>query len=79
MEKFDFTIGVLGKRAVQSPISLSKEMGDYIANYTDDNQCILYDIETSADAPVRSFERSELLEKAGPRENHNFYKHVSTP
>ncbi len=68
MEKFDFSIGSLGKRTVQSPVSLSKEMGDYIANYTDDNQCVLYDIKTSADAPVRNFERSELLERAGPRE-----------
>ncbi len=68
MEKLDFTIGVLGKRAVQSPISLSKEMGDYIANYTDDSQYIQYDIETGPDAPARSFERGELMEKAGPRE-----------
>jgi len=77
MEKLDFTIGVLGKRVVQSPISLSKEIGDYIANYTDDSQYIRYDIETGADGGVRGFGRGErrpsdgrgeLMEKAGPRE-----------
>lgn len=67
-QKPDFTIPVLGKTTVLSPISLSKKRGDYVANYVDDNQYIIYDIEAAADAPGQSFARSELLEKAGPRE-----------
>ncbi|RKY24423.1 MAG: ATP-dependent 6-phosphofructokinase, partial [Planctomycetota bacterium] len=68
MEKLDFTITTLGSRTVHSPMLLSRKRGDYMANYVDDDQCVLYDIETSVDAPARSFQRSELLEKAGPRE-----------
>jgi len=68
VEKLDFTVPALGKATVQSPISLSKQRDDYIANYVADNQCILYDIEANRDAPAYSFGHSELLEKAGPRE-----------
>lgn len=67
-QELDFTIDVLGKPTVQSPILLSKQSGDYLANYVRDDQYIIYDIETGPDAPGRSFARSELLEKAGPRE-----------
>lgn len=68
MEKLDFSIPVLGKCTVQSPISLSKKMGDYVANYVSDNEYIIYDIKTTVNAPAHSFARNELLEKAGPRE-----------
>lgn len=68
MEKPDFIIPVLGKPRVQSPISLSKQKGDYIANYVSDNAYIIYDIETTAKGPTRSFARNQLLELAGPRE-----------
>lgn len=67
MEKLDFTIPVLGEATVQSPILLSKEKDDYIANYVDD-EYIIYDIEAGSNAATRSFARGELLEKAGPRE-----------
>jgi 6-phosphofructokinase 1 len=68
MQKLDFTIPVLGEATVQSPISLSKGRNDYVANYVDENQYILYDIETSKGVPAYKFEQSGLLEKAGPRE-----------
>jgi 6-phosphofructokinase 1 len=68
MEKLDFTIATLGGRTIPSPILLSKKRGDYLANYVDDNKRVLYDIETSIDATDLSFPRSELLERAGPRE-----------
>jgi 6-phosphofructokinase 1 len=67
-EKLDFSICVLGEAAIPSPISLSKKRGDYIADYVSDDEYILYDIEAQADANRRSFARTELLEKAGPRE-----------
>lgn len=66
--KLDFTIDVLGKPTVCSPVSLSKARDDYMANYVDDDQRILYDIEGRADAPANSFAQSQMLEKAGPRE-----------
>jgi len=68
MKKLDFTIPALGKRTVQSPIALSKLNDDFIANYVDDNQRIVYDIETTQDATTLDFTGNELLEIAGPRE-----------
>jgi 6-phosphofructokinase 1 len=68
MKNLDFTIPSLGKRTVQSPISLSKRGGDLMSDYVNDDQRIFYDVETTADAPAPSFAQSELLEIAGPRE-----------
>ena len=68
MQKLDFTIPAFGERTVQSPISLSGRNDDYIANYEDDTQRILYNIDTSQDARTLNFAQSDLLEKAGPRE-----------
>ena len=66
--ELDFTVPVLGEPAIKSPIRLSREKYDYLANYVGDDEYIIYDIETAPDAPARTFGRSELLEKAGPRE-----------
>jgi len=66
--ELDFTIPVLGEAAVKSPIRLSREKYDYVANYVGEDEYIIYDIESRPDAPARRFGRSELLEKAGPRE-----------
>jgi len=68
MDGLDFTIPVLGKATVTSPIMLSKGNEDYISSYMDDDQRIFYDVESSVNGPNRSFSRSNLLEKAGPRE-----------
>jgi len=64
MKKLDFTISTLGKATGQSPVSLSTQNDDYVANYVSDNQRVLYDIESvpSAKKPPA------MLEKAGPRE-----------
>ena len=68
MKDIDFTIPVLGDRTIKSPVGLSKEKGDYLANYVPENQYILYDIESSGKVSARDFNPNELLEKAGPRE-----------
>jgi len=68
-ENLDFTIRNLGKASLVSPISLSSEDDDFIANYTTDNDCILNNVEV--DRSTRSFEVEEngLIERAGPRKN----------
>jgi len=68
MDKPDFSISVLGKPMVQSPIQFSKVIGDYIANYVGDDERIIYDIDIDRQSLSRSFEQNELMEKAGPRE-----------
>lgn len=68
MEKLDFTIENLGERKIQSPVQLSKKIGDYVANYVDDGQRILYDIETVSQAGNISLSAEQVLEMAGPRE-----------
>ncbi len=67
MENTDFTIATLGDRKISSPVRLSTADGDFLANYTDDSEHIIYDIAATADAPPRSFTKAQLLEKAGPR------------
>ncbi|MBD3422333.1 MAG: ATP-dependent 6-phosphofructokinase [Chitinivibrionales bacterium] len=65
---YDFTITALGTPRIQSPISLSKEMDDYLANYVSDDDRVIYDIITRRDNNQLSFPTEELLERAGPRE-----------
>ncbi|MBN2181954.1 MAG: ATP-dependent 6-phosphofructokinase [Sedimentisphaerales bacterium] len=68
MQKFDFTIPAFEERSVQSPVSLSERNDDYIANYVEDNERIIYNIETTRDERSISFTQTDLIEKAGPRE-----------
>ncbi len=68
MEHLDFTIDSLGQRAIKSPVELSKETGDYVANYVDDRQRIIYGIETASDADSIKLSANQLVEVAGPRE-----------
>lgn len=68
MQKTDFTVSTLGERTRPSPVKLSTVDDDYIANYTDDSEYIIYDIETTPGAARRSFAKDQLLEKAGPRQ-----------
>ncbi|MDR0785006.1 MAG: ATP-dependent 6-phosphofructokinase [Treponema sp.] len=66
-ETFDFTIEELGKRNIKSPIVMSKELGDSIANYVRDDQFIR--LNTSVELGSQpSLKRSQVLELAGPRE-----------
>ena len=67
MEKMDLTIPVLGQPVIPSPVQLSRETGDYMANYVDDNQCLIYNIRVEKNNPP-DFSAVQLLEKAGPRE-----------
>lgn len=65
---YDFTIPTLGNSKVDSPILLSKTEGDFIANYVTDDEYIRYKVSTTLDEACRPLTRSDLLEKAGPRE-----------
>ncbi len=68
MPSYDFTIASIGKCSIPSPIKLSKAEGDYIANYVGDNERVIYDIELEEQPVTRTYQTSDLLEKAGPRE-----------
>ncbi len=65
MEELDFTIETLGESTVDSPVSLSKTVGDYVADYVDDSQYVLYDIESDG---LSQTHRAGKMEVAGPRE-----------
>ncbi|MBN1795653.1 MAG: ATP-dependent 6-phosphofructokinase [Sedimentisphaerales bacterium] len=73
MEELDFTIQTLGQSDIQSPVSLSKNIGDYMANYVEDDYYILYDI-ASHSSKVGA---PGMLEIAGPREKIFFDPAVS--
>lgn len=70
MEKneLDFTISTLGKTTVKSPVVLSNVSGDSRANYVNEDEYLIYDIEASGGTLTRKFTQKQLLEKAGPRE-----------
>lgn len=64
---YDFTISTLGEAKVASPIEYSTEIGDQVANFVNDGERVVYDVNAVAGPYERRFEASELLEKAGPR------------
>jgi 6-phosphofructokinase 1 len=66
--QYDFTVSNLGPCKVKSPIQLSNVQGDFIANYVTDEHFIRYEMNASIDEVVGPSKRSDLLEKAGPRE-----------
>jgi 6-phosphofructokinase 1 len=66
-EKCDFTIEELGQRNVRSPITMSKSKGDYIANYVSDDDFLIFDASARL-GENHPLDRSQVLEKAGPRE-----------
>ena len=66
--EYDFSISTLGECKVKSPIQLSTEFGDYIANYVADDEFVRYRVGfTRGDETELPFS-SNFLEKAGPRE-----------
>ena len=66
-DSYDFTIEDLGPRTIESPINLSKISGDFMANYVNDDEFVRYKTDvTVGDQP--SIKRSQVFEKAGPRE-----------
>lgn len=76
---FDFSIDTLGPCKVPSPIKLSNEYGDYVANYVRDTECVRYNIDACKDELENEAEsyKTNLIEKAGPRQMIYFNpKHV---
>jgi 6-phosphofructokinase 1 len=66
-ENMDFTVDVLGKQAVQSPLIMSKILGDGMANYVTDDQYIRLD-KVVTPGHQNPLKKSQVLELAGPRE-----------
>ena len=68
----DFSIETLGPCKIPSPLHLSTRLNDFVANYVEDNDKIIYDIdlhvEGDKDSLQSSFNRRHLVEKAGPRQ-----------
>ena len=68
-EKFDFTVEQLGECKVPSPIELSKEHGDFRANYVKDTSFVRYKVNVfDADSTENERTKGNLMQKAGPRE-----------
>ncbi|NLW32273.1 MAG: ATP-dependent 6-phosphofructokinase [Fibrobacter sp.] len=63
----DFLIPKLGTPKITSPYSLSKMVGDLIANYVHEDEFIIYDVHATPQKTI-TYEKQNLLEKAGPRE-----------
>lgn len=68
IENYDFTVPSLGDSNIPSPIKMSTVIGDKLANYVRNDEYILYDIEAKPEEEEITVKRSEMLEKAGPRE-----------
>jgi 6-phosphofructokinase 1 len=64
---FDFTIEELGQCNISSPIVMSQEENDGIANYVPDSKYVLLDTTVKL-GPQQELTRSQVLECAGPRE-----------
>ena len=65
---YNFQVARLGEAAIPSPIKMSKQMGDKLANYVTDDEYVLYDIDVEKQQRSKEFDVAEILEKAGPRE-----------
>ena len=67
-KRYDFTIESLGPAKLNSPIRMSKHVGDGLANYVKDSDRILFTIDTEVVDGVERPRHSDTLELAGPRE-----------
>jgi 6-phosphofructokinase 1 len=67
MDDPDFTIATLGEADFPSPLFLSRVSGDYIANYVNDDERVIFNLNVSP-GEDKSIDKRGLLEKAGPRE-----------
>lgn len=63
-----FSPTCLGEARFESPIQLSRQLGDGQTNYVSDDEQVMFDIEVSSRMPHVHSEDVALLEKAGPRE-----------
>jgi len=59
---------MLGEKTHASPIRLSKEKGDYQADYVCDSHRVIYGIEGDIQSLTQGIDPSAMLEIAGPRE-----------
>jgi 6-phosphofructokinase 1 len=66
-ENPDFSVPVLGKCSIPSPIVLSTKTGDSLANYVSDDDFVRFDV-AAKEGGQGDLKRSQLLEKAGPRQ-----------
>ncbi len=64
MTEHDFKIETLGEAKIQSPIQMSVNPGDGMADYVEDTDKIFLDIDHN---PTKGDEEIDLLELAGPR------------
>jgi 6-phosphofructokinase 1 len=64
--KLDFKIDCLGEATHLSPLNLSTQKGDALANFVDDSKRVIYQIETDVNHP-QDLSSEGLLELAGPR------------
>lgn len=71
---YDFQIPRLGEPKVPSPIEYSRVQGDRLANYVNDEEQIVFDIEAT-NRSGSCYDEGNLLEKAGPREKIYFAPH----
>jgi 6-phosphofructokinase 1 len=63
----DFSVPVLGKCGIPSPIILSTKSGDSLSNYVADDEFIRVDVDAK-EGSQGELGRRQLLEKAGPRQ-----------
>ena len=68
MSEFDFSVDDLGPCKVPSPIKLSREHGDFRASYVKDDSFVRYHVNIYGDAEPDKDDKSNLMQKAGPRE-----------
>ncbi|MBQ5569613.1 MAG: ATP-dependent 6-phosphofructokinase [Treponema sp.] len=67
--KYDFSVETLGECKVRSPIELSHEHGDFRATYVKDTSFVRNLVNVFEDDKGDANDMSNLMEKAGPREN----------
>ena len=68
METHDFTIDILGKAKIPTPVKMSDVNGDGFADYVSDDDRILYSIDTVKDENGNWIPKnSDTVELAGPR------------
>jgi 6-phosphofructokinase 1 len=66
-DDLDFTIDELGKPSVQSPIKMSKTLGDKVANYVTDDKFVRLS-PFILPGPQPTVKKTQILECSGPRE-----------
>jgi len=67
MSEYDFTIEELGNPSVQSPIEMSKTLGDKAANFVTDDRFVRLS-SFIVPGPQPAVKRNQILERSGPRE-----------